>query len=122
MKVVAHNLDKIFYFVSPENLQLKSDKENEIVAIIADVLGVSVYAMRSGPGVQDSGMLLNELVDVGIEKFEIIYFEKEISKFNTGERNVVFLGYDDKVDFMKMLNCEPINNSGLICQKLLFEK
>jgi len=122
MKVITANIDTIFYFVSPENLQLKSEKENEIAAICANELGVSAYCIRSGPNVQDSGMLLSELVDVGIENFEIIYFEKEISKLNAGKSSTIFLSHDKKVDFMKMLNCESINNSGLICQKILFEK
>ena len=122
IEIIAQNLDKVFYFVSPENLQLKSKKQDELAAMFADRIGASLYGIRSGPKVQDSKVLLTELVSIGIEKFEIVYFEKEISEYNTNKSTVIFLGHDDKADFFRLLDCESSSNSGLVCQKVLFDK
>ena len=109
---MSKNVDTIFYFVSYENLMLKADAMRELAESFANKLEYTLYASRCGPEVQNSLTLLEELKEISIEKFEIIYFEKDNDE-------ICLLSHDQKVKFFSLL---PTGiNSGVIIKNILSE-
>ena len=105
---MAENTDRIFYFVCPENLSLKEKKMEEYASEAANLLGLSLYGIRSGANIQDPRYLFKELSAIDITEYDIIYTSKE-----SGE--ISLLSHDQKVQFTKDLEVKDIN-SGLIAK------
>lgn len=107
----SERLDRIFYFVCPENVQLSDEFQDLVGEDLADNYGFKLYGKRSGPSVQDPNSLFEELSAVGIEKFDIVYVGRKDDK-------IIVLSHDQKVEFLdKMQGCN--DNSGVIARSLI---
>ena len=111
VQAAAKDVDRIFYFVSPEGLMLKKEKMEEIAAIFAKALELKLYGMRCGPDVQNPKTLLEELEGIDLERFEVLYFSKEDEESSV-------LSHDQKVQFVAELGVNSIN-TGLIAKRLI---
>jgi hypothetical protein len=108
---MSKKVDTIFYFVSPENLELKSEAMQRIASKFAVDLDVQMYGTRCGQSVQDPKQLLNEIKMVGVDKVEIVCIDGS-SKSST------VLSYKNKNEFIRMLE-NGIDNSGIIAKKIV---
>jgi len=113
IKRISKNLDRIFYFVTPDNSSLKEDAMERIAYEFSKDLGLRTYGIRSGKDVQDPRTLLAEINEVGIEKFDIICMIKSM------ERSII-LSHNNKEKFMKDLVTKDIS-TGLIAKSLIDE-
>ena len=97
VKQIANSVDRIFYLISADNLQLKEHKEEEIVDKFAKTLDLELWVTRSGPNVQNIKTLQKELEQLSNTQYEIIIFGKHLDA-------VSLLSYDDKNTFVDLLN------------------
>ena len=97
VKQIANSVDKVFYLVSADNLQLKEHKEEEIVDKFAKTLDLELWVTRSGPNVQNIKTLQKELEQLSNTQYEIIIFGKNLEA-------VCLLSYDEKNTFVDLLN------------------
>ena len=111
IKTISEGVDAILYFVSCEDVQLKSSKEKEVAAKVAKVMDLKLYGMRSGPDVQNPKTLFEELNNLDIEKFEIIFFSVEFDE-------VSVLSHSQKELFVFLLEGATIN-SGLVAKEAI---
>lgn len=108
---LSEKLDRIFYFVCPENVQLTDVFQDLVGEDLADSYGFRLYAKRSGPSVQDPQSLFKELSAIGIEKFDIVYVGRK-------DDRIIVLSHNQKVEFFNKLN-KCTDNSGLIARSLI---
>jgi len=97
VKQIANSVDKVFYLVSADNLQLKEHKEEEIVDKFAKTLDLELWVTRSGPNVQNIKTLQKELEQLSNAQYEIIIFGQNLEA-------VCLLSYDEKNTFVDLLN------------------
>lgn len=111
MVAISKEMDRIFYFVCPENLMLKREMMEQVACNFAEKLQIKLYGMRSGPDVEDPKALLHELEMLSPEKFEILYVSKV-------EEEASVLSHLQKLEFVKRLNVSEVN-SGLVAKSII---
>jgi len=97
VKQIANSVDRVFYFISADNLQLKEHKEEEIADNFATILKIGLYVTRSGPNVQNIKTLQKELEQLSYTQYEIILFSKDSDK-------IILLSSDEKNTFVNLLD------------------
>ena len=111
IKQISERMEKIFYLVITKNLGIKDGSMNDFVKPFADMLNIELYSIRSGPVIQNSKMLYEELSQLDENKFEIIY----VNPLDNDEVDVSLLSDPQKIDFVEKLKTDD-RITGLIAE------
>lgn len=108
-------IESVFYFVCTQNKMLNDAMESQIANNFAQALDIQRYGRRSGSLVQNPKALLEELQCVDD------YMKYEIICLDVANDEVSMLSYDQKIQFVSILNKEKYYefNSGQIVYEII---